>query len=577
MVCSIVVHNIMKMDIRSHISNKNSIALVCVFLAALLLRLFNLSALPLGAHADEVMNGYVGRFILQNGVDLYGNSWPLLYFNNFGDFPNVVPMYISGAFTFLFGANIFAIRLPIALFGALSIFPLYGILGMLFKEKWIGVAGALLLALTPWHIVLSRATAEGVIAGFAMLCALWVLIKGVQTNRVLYGLIAAVLCSLTYFLYPSYRVLVPLMWLVVPFLWKDKWDRFTMIVLTFLFFGLTFGIAQTDWGRGRFQQTSIFASGHEVEERTQRFVYGSGGSPVWLTRVFHNKGVVGAREFIHQYMSYFSGDFLLSRGGLPERYKVPDVGLLHYVVALSFVLLLLPRRLLNWIGISYDDASPLKPLATHLFAFICWIVVIIPIPSALTRDDVPNVHRTALLGILYVIPTMYALGKLVTWRLRKIPVVVVLIVSLMLIESLYFVRMYTVHADAGQALWRHDELNEVIAYVQENASQYDKVFVPSGHQMALRYLLAQNNFDKDLAGKFKQNIYLDHVENIYFYDSDCPSKFALQDGELLPELDDKKILVFDRIECEAPSSKVLNTILELKSALHVDVYRVLER
>ena len=60
--------------------------LLLIFAIALVLRLYRLGTLPITFHEDELLSGYLGRYILQNGFDLYGNKWPLLYFNKFGDY-----------------------------------------------------------------------------------------------------------------------------------------------------------------------------------------------------------------------------------------------------------------------------------------------------------------------------------------------------------------------------------------------------------------------------------------------------------------------------------------------------------
>lgn len=542
-----------------------------IFFLALAIRTFHLSTLPLGLHADEIMNGYVGRYILQNGVDLYGNRWPLLYFDNFGDFPNVLPMYLSGLSTYIFGPTVFAVRFPIALFGALTVFPLYGIITEIFKKKWLGLAGAFLLAITPWHVVLSRATAEGVTAAFVFLMAVWLLLIYIKEGRLWKIALSVCLFALTYFLYPSYRIVVPLMWLAVPFLATTKRMRIGLIAVTMLFFASTFCIAQTQWGSGRFEQTSIFASGHEVDSLTQRFVYGSGGSPVLLTRAFHNKALVGAREFVHQYMNYFSGEFLLSKGGLPERYKIPDVGLLYYGAVLLLLMLLVPPSLLAKIGIAAEREDLFLKGRSHIFVFLMWIILLIPVPAALTRDDVPNVHRTALLGIMYIFPILYGLGYVASWKVQRLPryaTVLVLVGVLIAVEFLYFVRIYTVQADAFQSLWRHDEMTGVVQYVLDHEDEYDVIAVPSHQQFALRYLMAKQDFGAQYAGQFKRNIYIDHIGNVRFYETDCPSTLVKDEG--------KKMLVIDRVECEQAPIK-MKLVQSLQSVMHLDVYRILEK
>lgn len=140
--------------------------LLIIVLLALLLRFYHLSSLPNSVHRDELINAYVGRYILQNGKDLYGNPWPIFYFNKFGDYPPILPMYIMGIATFFFGISEFAMRFPAALMGSLTIIPLYYIAKNIYKSNKIALLSALFLAILPWHIVLSRFSAEGILAVF---------------------------------------------------------------------------------------------------------------------------------------------------------------------------------------------------------------------------------------------------------------------------------------------------------------------------------------------------------------------------------------------------------------------------
>jgi 4-amino-4-deoxy-L-arabinose transferase-like glycosyltransferase len=137
---------------------------VLIFLLGLLLRLYNLGEMPSGFHRDEVISSYVGRFLLENGKDIYGNPWPLLYVDKYGDYPPVLPMYLSGLATYLFGVTVFAVRFPIALLGALVVFPLFSLAKEIFKDTKIALFSAFILAILPWHVILSRATAEGIVA-----------------------------------------------------------------------------------------------------------------------------------------------------------------------------------------------------------------------------------------------------------------------------------------------------------------------------------------------------------------------------------------------------------------------------
>jgi 4-amino-4-deoxy-L-arabinose transferase-like glycosyltransferase len=146
-------------------------------------RLYHLSNLPYSLHDDEVSNTYIGRFILENGVDLNGQKFPLLYSDKFGDYPPVLPMYLSGISTYFFGVNAFAARLPFAILGVLSVALTYYLARWLFSKPAIAYLCAGFLAVCPWHIVLSRATAEGIAASFAFMLGLFLLFREISKQK----------------------------------------------------------------------------------------------------------------------------------------------------------------------------------------------------------------------------------------------------------------------------------------------------------------------------------------------------------------------------------------------------------
>ena len=151
-----------------------------IFLLALVFRIYSLGEIPRSLHNDEIANTYVGRYIIENGVDLYGNKWPLLYFNKFGDYPPVLPMYLSGLGSVLFGNNEFGSRILIAIMGALLIFPMFYIAKLLFKEDKVALFSAFLTAILPWHIVLSRVNAEGIVGLLFFSVAIYLLLKSYE-------------------------------------------------------------------------------------------------------------------------------------------------------------------------------------------------------------------------------------------------------------------------------------------------------------------------------------------------------------------------------------------------------------
>ena len=287
----------------------NYLAPILIIILAIFLRFYKLDSLPFSLHDDEVMNAYVGRFVIENGIDLYGNPWPILYFNNFGDYPNIIPMYISGFSTLIFGVNAFATRFPIAVFGVLAVALIYLFSHWLFKKPSLALLSALFLAVCPWHVMLSRATAEGITASCVFLLGFIFLVFAIENKKNWQLILSVGLFLLTYLLYPGFRVFVPVALLPAFLMTKNHRWRKILLGITASFFILTFTISQTVWGRGRYEQTSIFTHNQTIAGRVLNYSIGFGRENFVPARILNNKYILVAREFARQYFSYFSVNF----------------------------------------------------------------------------------------------------------------------------------------------------------------------------------------------------------------------------------------------------------------------------
>lgn len=496
-----------------------------LFIAAFL-RLIKLGSMPLNAHVDEIMNGYVGRFILQNGVDLYGNKWPILYFNNFGDYPNVLPMYLSGASTYLFGVNEFAVRLPIALFGILGVWLVYLIIRQIFQKKAVAVLAASGLAIMPWHIVLSRATAEGITASTVFLLGLLVFFMSIKRKSSPFSLFTIGLWLLCYLLYPSYRVMVPLVLLPTFLLVQTKRQKWIMLAGTLLAFGLTIIISQTVWGKGRFEQTSGF---EPLLAAQSTYIAEEGNSNALKARLLFNKPAMLGREFLYQYGTYFSPKFLFAKGGLPMRYIIPDSGVWYYSVLL-FVLAgvgVMGYQLQTKKLSQIQDQLFVSAQTQRWFLLLIWILLLSPVAAALTHDhEVPNIHRAALMAPMLTLVLGYPLAVVQQIQWKKISLFIPLVL-LMMFETGYFLNQYFVHANSYQLIYRSTEIKNLALYLQQHHQDYDQVYVEKRDEAPTFYFFFTHNFDQSLSHQFQSALQFPHFKNISFDNPECISPYTL--------------------------------------------------
>lgn len=538
---------------------RNFIVLFLIFVFAFILRVYNLDRMPLHLHQDEVMNGYVGRFILQNGVDLYGNRWPLLYFDNFGDYPNVIPMYISGLFTYVFGVTEFAVRFPIALVGALTIFPMYGIGTLVFKKERYAFVLAMLLAILPWHIVLSRATAETVLGSCLYLTGLYIALLGIKKHNHTVLLLSAIPFFCSYFLYATFRVVPPLAFLGIFFLAHGKKMKTACVLLIVLFFSMTIVIGRTHWGSARFKQTSIFTFNSQVNQKALHYTLGITKQEILPTRIFNNKLVLYSREIIKQYTTYFSPQYLFMEGGHPDRYLVPDQGLL-YIGFLGLLLLTL------FLHVFYPDqvASAKKEHNRNFQILLLYVTALAPLSSALTLDEVPNVHRSGFLGVMLIFAIGFAYQSIASIRIKRLPIIVLFWICIAG-EFAYFWHQYMVHAKSAQAIARYDERTDLVKFILKHENDFDGIFLPR-EIFPIYYLFYTHNFDPSFAGKFTTNLYIPQIGKIYFINNDCPTSV-----EGLPSTDQS--LIVDLMYCKQQPKYLMQTTVVRPNG--TEAYRLL--
>lgn len=533
---------------RLSVAMKKNLILFAIFLLALFLRTYNLGGLPNGFFGEEVTNAYVGRFIFLNGFDLYGNPWPLLYFDKFGDYPPILPLYLISLPTFIFGVNEFGARFAVSFIGALTVFPMYAFGMLVFRDKTISLFSALFIAIVPWHIVLSRTGGEGIIGLTVFATALLLVLKGILEKNRKFILWSLILFFLTYFLYPSLRILTPLALLPLPFFVQAN-DRLRKLFFVFIvfFFGLTLIIGLTDWGKARFLQTSLFHNSHirfGLENHLKVLSSDEGQNNIITARIFHNKVIAFSREFIGQYFDYLSPRYLfLEAGGQRLYYNVPDQGLLYFTLAPFILFAFLPWE---------------KKLNNKLFIYFLYLLVISPIAAALTVDFPPHVHRSVFMLLPLTILICYGLHKVQDIGYKKITVNKIIIVFLAL-EFIYFWHQYSGHEASLQSVLRSDGEKQVSLSVAGKMKDYDKIYMPVIGRMPFYVLFFTNNFDPTLAGKFKKDLKIDSIGSIQFIDNECPSKAVLSK---IP----KKSLIVDGGDCENEDSlKEIELILRRDS------------
>jgi len=514
--------------------------LLVVFVLALGIRIFQLGSFPSTFFVDEILSGYLGRYILQNSVDLYGNAWPFLYFNKFGDYYIILPMYLDGISTLIFGLTRFATRFPTALLGALSIFPAAGIAYLIYRNKTVSILSGLLLAFFPWHIVLSRATTESVIEMFFLIISFFLMYQAISTRKARFLIASFVILISCYLIYHTSRVLVPLIWIgyIIVFLNQLK-SKKVLLGSSILFFllsiGLTLYISTTPWGKGRFSQVSILSEQSGVSIRMTEMTYNLGNNSILLARIFHNKLIGYSREFLNQYLSYFSPLYLFSaQAWLRTRYAVPEMGPAMIAMLVAFVSFFLPSR------------KELKINRQYLL-FLLWILAVSAIPASFTVIESPNIRRSILLVLPLTILAAAGWARSFDIHIKSRLFSVGSLISLLFLgETVLFAYYYFFQADTLSSFYRNDGFPEIASYLLEKDSTYEKAFVFASTDFPLYYLFEKKDLSKKWSEKFKKGFNIAQLDNVYIRSESC-SENALTD--IAPTIQEQDIFI-ETASCE---------------------------
>lgn len=456
--------------------------LLLILILASVLRFYQLGRVPSGFVNDEAAIGYNAYSLLKTGRDEFGEPWPII-FHSFGEGKLPGYIYLTLPSVAIFGLNEFAVRLPSAIFGVLTV---------LIVSRWSLLAG-LVLATMPWHIHFSRAAFEANVALFFVTWGTWLWFKK-QPGRSVLSFIASL------FTYNAARLFVPLWfgWLA----WQKK--QIKLLSLLLFVWGILFILPQS---RERLANITIFHPQSGVEQRLEQKFSETSRQPLWLTRALHNKPVEYGLDFLRRYSSHFSPEFLFFAGDPNRpRYRVPDIGQLL------------------WIEVPFLLVGLYWVVKKRHWWILVWLLLA-PIPSALTFET-----PSAIRSYLMILP----LTLIIALGLEKAKKFWPLILILFSYNLIHYLDAYFVHAPVHQPYEWQGGYRELVDRVNELMPGYDRAEITDSRGTAYIYFLFYNQYDP---AKWQQQsrqaltrsdkfgfTSIDHLENLNFIGETCPAK-----------------------------------------------------
>lgn len=442
--------------------------LITILFLALGLRFYHLGSNPPSLYWEEAALGYDAYSILKTGKDFHGHKFPIIAFESFGDWKPSLYFYTIIPFELVFGLNVFSVRAPSALAGLLTVFVVYFLSKEILKDSKnkepVALGSAFLLAITPWHLQISRAGFEASLGLLLAALGFLFFIKGFRQGK--YLLWASLIWGFSLFAYHANRVFIPILGLVLGIVYlKTFWQKkyfslLAIIVFICLSMPIFINLGKVEVSH-RFLETSAFVDLKPIID-SNRLIAEDGNSR-WAKlihhRFWHYKDI-----FIRKYFQHFNFSYLFLNGDKNPRHSIQLVGNLYlsqFLFLLMAIFFFFSKR--DW----------------RLLPLLIWLILS-PIPGAITKAS-PHALRSLAMVIPLTILTAYGFIQFfkVAQKNKKKLIILSLqffLVVVLLVEFLRYLFIYyqDYPIDYSQH-WQYG-YKEAVNYVEKNYTKYKNIY-----------------------------------------------------------------------------------------------------
>jgi 4-amino-4-deoxy-L-arabinose transferase-like glycosyltransferase len=431
--------------------SKHNFGLLIILGLSLFLRCYQINKNPPSLNWDEVSHGYNAYSILKTSKDEWGKRFPLI-FRAYGDYKLPLYIYLTVIPVKIFGLSPLGVRLISILAGVGLTWVSYFLAKKLSGQKIIGITAALLTAIMPWSLFLSRVAVEANLGAFLFALGCLFLIKQQPV-------LTAINWGLSLYAYNSARILVPLFSIILlAKLLVEKNYRRLVISALILALSIAPVIYQftTDSGKARFYWVNIIDQGVVNQINQKR---GNSQLPHIGKKLLYNRPTYFISTAFKNYFNHFSPKWLFLRGGEHYQFSFPGHGLIYLVSAPFFILgvvFLIKEK--KWFWLSWLFASFL--------------------PSAITKDS-PHVLRSIFILPLPMVLSAFGIGKIINWLKDKScfkgwGLVVVFCAVNLVSFGLWWRQYWNIYRQNYSWSWQYG-YKQAVQYVKQNYGKYDEI------------------------------------------------------------------------------------------------------
>ena len=503
---------------------------------AFALRFYEVTEIPPSLNWDEVSISYNSYSILKTGRDEWGQSFPL-HFKAYGEYKLPAQVYLSIPGIWLFGLNELGIRITPVVYGTLTVLVTFFLGRALFQSTFVGFITALLLAVSPWHIQLTRASFESSLATFFVTLGMWLLVKGFRDQK--WFVISMIPFALSVFTYNAARIFTPLFLIIIFFIYRKTLIKFKKVVIlaiilfTIMLLPLTPFILSGERS-ARYKLVSITDDPGLIPRINEN--RGASSFPYPLSRIIHNKVTYISFYFTKNYLAHFSPKFLFISGAPHKQHHVQNIGQLYlfqapFLIIGMVALFMLKQKfkglLISWLFLAY-------------------------IPVAATGDSIPHALRTLIAAPFYQLATAFGIYQVYLWLKGKefiwqrLAIILAVLILFILQFSGYLNNYYKVYPLRYSRDWQYG-YKQVVDFIGKHKDEYDLIVFTRHYGEPHMFTLFYLNYDP---AKYQNDPNLVRFET---YDWVRVLRF---DNFYFPDLGDKGTR-FEDIVKENPGKKML--------------------
>ncbi len=522
-----------------------TLVLLVIIGIAIFLRFYRLDTNPPSLYWDEVSLGYNAYSILQTLHDEHGEFLPVARFIAFGDYKPPGYIYSIVPAIFVFGLTEFAVRFPSAFAGVIAVVLTFFLARKLYGNS-VGLVSSFLLAVSPWHLQLSRGAFEANLAMLFNLAGVTLILYAREGKKWL--LVPGFICFvLAFYTFNANRITAPLLLIVLGLLYVEKWilaKKWVIMacIVSALLILPSLSYLNSRESKLRLQEVSIFTNLKILETSNERIAR-SGNT--LFARVFHNRRVAYVREFLIHYVDHFRFGFLFISGDQNPRLSIQEVGEL-YLINVPFLFLGL--------------YALFKKRSRDSLLLLSWMLIM-PIPAGVARE---TPHALRIVSMLPVPQIIIALGLsqfLSVIRKEHRKIALGFYGGLLSLNILFYLHQYYVHYPSiwsGEWQYGYKEMIQKISKIQDS---YDHVVITNSLGRPYIYLLFyQKVRPVDFWQKRDANRDWAGLWTVYGYDK---FRFNIADAQ---GLEGKKLLVGKPGEIP-DSAKIIDEVRQLNGEI----------